>query len=204
MGFLAVLLITGGALLAYCGQKGLSPAATTRAILRGEALPAPDPTLELPGPLTLGKKLHPDLSTGPGVVGPNGVTLDLAGGSSALGPQIVAAAERYIGVPYKFSGHTPAAFDCSGLVTWVLHHDLGINLPDNTQTVVSQFRGWSGAVDVDRSQIQPGDLVIYGVTHMGIVVNKTQFIEAPHTGDHVKIADIYYSPAPLFRRVKGA
>lgn len=109
------------------------------------------------------------------------------GGNS--GSAILADAKKYLGVPYKWGGATPSGFDCSGLVTWVLHHDLGYNLPDNNHTVTGQFMVWGGAKDVPRSQAQAGDLCC-SMGHIGIAVDGTSMVHAPDIGDVVKIGPI--------------
>jgi cell wall-associated NlpC family hydrolase len=44
---------------------------------------------------------------------------------------------------------------------------------------------------VDRSQLQPGDLVFFdGLGHNGIYIGGGQFVHAPHTGDVVKISGL--------------
>lgn len=113
------------------------------------------------------------------------------GGTSfgTSGQQIAEYARKYLGVPYKWGGADPSGFDCSGLVTWVLHHDLGIALPNNTHTVTMQFLGWVGANDVARSQAQAGDLCC-STGHIGIAVDNANMIHAPDVGDHVKIGPI--------------
>jgi cell wall-associated NlpC family hydrolase len=98
-------------------------------------------------------------------------------------------ARKYLGVPYKWGGADPNGFDCSGLVTWVLHHDLGYNLPSNTHTVTLQFLTWTGASDVPRSQATAGDLCC-STGHIGIAVDGSNMIHAPDIGDHVKIGPI--------------
>ena len=45
-----------------------------------------------------------------------------------IGPQAVAIAKRYLGIPYVWGGASPTAgFDCSGLVMYV-YRQLGITL----------------------------------------------------------------------------
>jgi cell wall-associated NlpC family hydrolase len=105
------------------------------------------------------------------------------------GNAVVDAARHYLGVPYKWGGATPHGFDCSGLVTWVLHHDLGYNLPSNTHTVTMQFLTWGGAKDVPRSQASAGDLCC-STGHIGIAVDNNSMIHAPDVGDVVKIGPI--------------
>lgn len=48
MGFLAVLLLGGGTLLTLSAYRGLSPVDVLRSILRGEALPGPKYTIDVP------------------------------------------------------------------------------------------------------------------------------------------------------------
>jgi cell wall-associated NlpC family hydrolase len=64
-------------------------------------------------------------------------------------------------------GATPAGWDCSGFVTYLLHHDLGLNLPSNSHTTSQQFLVWSGATTVPREQCQAGDLICW-ITHIAI------------------------------------
>jgi cell wall-associated NlpC family hydrolase len=113
------------------------------------------------------------------------------GGSTfgGTGSAIADDAHRYLGVPYKWGGADPSGFDCSGLVTWVLHHDLGYDLPSNTHTVTMQFLTWTGAKDVPRSQAVAGDLCC-STGHIGIAVDAQNMIHAPDVGDHVKIGPI--------------
>jgi cell wall-associated NlpC family hydrolase len=99
-----------------------------------------------------------------------------------------------------FGGHTPAGFDCSGLVTYVLHHDLGVTLPSNTHTVTTQFYIWKGATTVRSGQALRGDLVCWA-SHIGIYLGNGQMIHAPQTGEVVKISAVWNTPAPIYRRV---
>lgn len=115
------------------------------------------------------------------------------------GAAIAAAAHKYLGVRYVWGGADPSGFDCSGLVTWVLHHDLGYTLPSNTHTVTGQFLLWGGASDVPRSQAAAGDLCC-SLAHIGIAVDNQSMIHAPDIGDVVKIGPIQAGMA--IRRVK--
>jgi hypothetical protein len=119
----------------------------------------------------------------------------LGGGSSVpglgvgnvSGADVVQGSLKYLGVPYKWGGTDPATgLDCSGFVQQV-YEDLGIALPR-----VSQDQAKAGTPVADLSQAKPGDLVAFGtpVDHIGIYVGNGRMIEAPHTGDVVKIADV--------------
>jgi hypothetical protein len=85
----------------------------------------------------------------------------------ALGSLIAARAEQYLGVPYVWGGASPSGWDCSGFVTYLLHHDFGLSLPDNGHTTSEVFYVWSGARTIARSECQAGDLVCW-MTHIAI------------------------------------
>jgi cell wall-associated NlpC family hydrolase len=105
-------------------------------------------------------------------------------------PEAASIAARYLGVPYRWGGSTPAGFDCSGLVSYV-YAQLGISLPHYTGAQ------WSATQPISRAELQPGDLVFFdGLGHVGIYIGANQFIHAPHTGDVVRVqsmSDSWYA-----------
>ena len=97
---------------------------------------------------------------------------------------VVGIAMRYLGVPYVYGGASPSGFDCSGFIMYVFAQ-VGVSLPHNA---AAQY-GYG--TPVDRSQLQPGDLVFFnGLGHAGIYVGGGTFIHSPHTGDVVKISSL--------------
>ena len=100
-------------------------------------------------------------------------------------PQAATIAMQYLGVPYVWGGASPTTgFDCSGLVMYV-YAQLGIALP---HFAAAQY---GMGVAVPRNQLQPGDLVFFdNLNHVGISLGGNLFIDAPHTGDVVKISTI--------------
>jgi cell wall-associated NlpC family hydrolase len=109
--------------------------------------------------------------------------------SGTLGAKAVAIAERYLGVPYRWGGADPlTGFDCSGFTMYV-YAQLGISL---THYTGAQF--YEGT-RVPPEQLQPGDLVFFeptgrGPQHEGMYIGGGEFIQAPHTGDVVKISSL--------------
>jgi peptidoglycan DL-endopeptidase CwlO len=126
-------------------------------------------------------------------VSPVGSTTDTGGtaGAGVVGPapppthsSVVAIAERYLGVPYRWGGASPSGFDCSGLVMYV-YAQVGVSVPH------SSYSQYGMGSPVSRGDLQPGDLVFFdGLGHVGIYVGGNSFIHAPHTGDVVKISSI--------------
>lgn len=104
------------------------------------------------------------------------------GGTSLSSNLVLAYASNYLGVPYVWGGTNPSGFDCSGFVQYVFAH-FGISLPR-----VSQDQQNVGTY-VSRENLQPGDLVFFGdpAHHVGIYVGNGNMINAPHTGDVIKV-----------------
>jgi cell wall-associated NlpC family hydrolase len=114
--------------------------------------------------------------------------LDVPSGGS-VGAQAVRIATQYLGMPYVWGGADPlTGFDCSGLTMYV-YAQLGIQL---THYTGSQF--YEGA-RVPPWALRPGDLVFFepssrGPQHEGMYIGGGRFIQAPHTGDVVKISSL--------------
>jgi peptidoglycan DL-endopeptidase CwlO len=97
---------------------------------------------------------------------------------------VVGIAMQFLGVPYVYGGSSPSGFDCSGLVMYA-YAQIGVSLPHNA---AAQY---SYGTPVDRSQLQPGDIVFFnGLGHNGIYIGGGSFVHAPHTGDVVKISSL--------------
>lgn len=104
---------------------------------------------------------------------------------ASKGAQVVAIAMQYLGVPYVWGAADPSVgFDCSGLTTYVFAK-IGVSLP---HYAAAQYQM---GVPVSKDQLQPGDLVFFrGLGHMGMYIGGGNFIQAPRTGDVVKISSL--------------
>lgn len=130
------------------------------------------------------------------------------GTGTATGSTIANAALKYEGAPYVWGGKTPSGWDCYGFLTYVLHHDLGYNLPNNTYMGYLEFLSWGQKYQIDEAQVQPGDIVIWP-THCGIAVSATTMISAENPSAGTKVATFReggpLTPEPIsFYRIKGA
>jgi cell wall-associated NlpC family hydrolase len=103
---------------------------------------------------------------------------------SSVGQAAVNSALGELGTPYVWGGSAPGGFDCSGLVSWAYGQN-GISLPHYTGSL------WAMGTHVSESELAPGDLVFYnGLNHVGMYIGGGNFVEAPHTGDVVKISSM--------------
>lgn len=102
---------------------------------------------------------------------------------------IVKTAKDYLGVKYKWGGTDPkSGFDCSGFVQYVQRLQ-GVTVP---RTTYQQLKAGKA---VSKDQLQPGDAVFFhDGSHEGMYIGNGKFIQAPHTGDVVKISDLNTYP----------
>jgi cell wall-associated NlpC family hydrolase len=116
-----------------------------------------------------------------------GVDIESINGSAA---QIALVKEtmKYLGIPYVWGGASPSGgFDCSGLVMYV-YAKFGVSTLHGATLQARQ----GTPVPLDR--MEPADLVFFGdasfYSHVGIYIGNGLFIEAPHTGDVVKVSQL--------------
>ncbi|MDT8902316.1 C40 family peptidase [Anaeroselena agilis] len=116
------------------------------------------------------------------------------------GRDIVATAQKYKGVPYRYGGATPKGFDCSGFVMFV-YNQHGKKLPRSAD---QQYKAGKPGKPKD---LALGDLVFFtttekGPSHVGIFVGGGKFIHASSSRGVVVTAlgDAYWKPRYLGAR----
>jgi cell wall-associated NlpC family hydrolase len=128
----------------------------------------------------------------PDVAAASGASDDARGGSAGgeivvrgpvSGVDVIRAARRHLGVPYRWGGATPRAFDCSGFIQYVFA-EYGIELPrtarEQAGVGIAPFPG----------DLQPGDLLFFyggrGAQHIALYVGGDSIIHASSTGGRVR------------------
>ncbi len=112
--------------------------------------------------------------------------------TSKKGATVVQTASNYIGSSYVYGAAGPNSFDCSGFTSYV-YRQHGINL---NRTAAGQY---SNGTAVARSNLQPGDLVMFGksgINHVGIYIGGGNIVHAANRQRGVTIDTInsgYYN-----------
>jgi cell wall-associated NlpC family hydrolase len=114
---------------------------------------------------------------------------------------MISEAKRWLGTPYSWGGGGTSGptrgtgrgaktvgFDCSSFIQY-LWAKRGVNIP---RTTYAQFKAGH---PVPMNQLQPGDAVYFDPTpqgpgHVGMYIGHGQYIQAPRTGDVVRISNL--------------
>src|SRR4051794_25525123 len=127
-----------------------------------------------------------------------------AGNAPAARTAIEAAlAQR--GLPYAWGGGGSSrpgpgqdpdeggvGFDCSGLTQYA-YAEAGISIPRNSRSQYAELP------KVASDELQPGDLVFWGtpatpagITHVALYLGNDKVVQAPQSGDVVKVSDMWW------------
>ncbi len=193
-------------LAAILGQQQIPHSQLLDELGLGGSMPlgssGPDSSVERISSGSLGTLFSGSLGTGggqvqPGLRGPAAVEL------------VVNRAKSQIGLPYAWGGgdangptlgirdggvadahgdYSKVGFDCSGLMIYAFA-GIGINLPHYTGYQYT----FDPAAQVPISAMQRGDMIFYGPnagTHVAMYLGDGTMIEAPQSGDVVKISPV--------------
>lgn len=113
------------------------------------------------------------------------INFPTAVGGSGIAIDALRMALTQQGKDYVWGATGPSTFDCSGLVQWA-YRQVGIGMPrvSSQQALVGQ--------EVAPPDARPGDLLFFNnpVSHVGIYVGGGKFLEAPQSGDVVKVSTV--------------
>lgn len=111
--------------------------------------------------------------------------------------RVIRFSRRQIGEPYVWGGTGPNGWDCSGIVYQAYLHAGYKGIGRTTYQQIKQ------GVAVSRNNLHPGDIVFPSAHHEGLYVGNGMVLEAPHTGDHVKIIPLSSFGFMTARRLAG-
>ena len=142
----------------------------------------------LPGSNLLAGFATPDAPSVSATVAAADPTDDIAADPSTTHASLIALAMDLRNIRYRRGGRNPdSGFDCSGFVSYVFLHSLGLRLP---ATSAAQF---VSGMKVARTEMRSGDLVFFRtsgkkrISHVGIYLDDGRFIHAPSSGKVVRI-----------------
>lgn len=113
----------------------------------------------------------------------------------SIGERAAAVAMQQVGAPYRYGGHTPRGFDCSGLVHYS-YANAGLAVPRTTSGL------WSSLAPIEGRQMRVGDLLFFNIegkmSHVGLYLGDGRFVHAPSSGKVVSVESLdngYYQKA---------
>jgi cell wall-associated NlpC family hydrolase len=111
--------------------------------------------------------------------------------------KVINFALAQLGKPYEWGATGPNSYDCSGL-TQASYAAAGIRIG----RVTTQQATDGAPVDWHAGPLHPGDLILMDhLTHVGMALDATHMIQAPHTGTVIQISPIPFSAVDLVRRI---
>jgi cell wall-associated NlpC family hydrolase len=134
----------------------------------------------------------------------------------ALRAQIIAAARRYLGVPYKLGSPAlpidpsppargPSRVDCSGFIVQAYKDVTGVTIPRTSRVMFEQGRS------VSASELKPGDIIIMdsdsrdwnnGVNHVALYVGPDLALQALSEGPRTGVVETKV-PGLRFGKILG-
>lgn len=106
---------------------------------------------------------------------------------ASMRAEILRVARDKIGTPYRAGAAGPDAFDCGGFTSFVYRRALGMEIGRSS---VNQYQR---VERIAKKDARPGDLVFFfenGAQHVGIYIGDGKMIDAPNSGEKVKVNPI--------------
>ena len=124
--------------------------------------------------------------------------LPVPAGTSEGAKRAIEFARKQLGEPYVWAAAGPDSWDCSGL-TMMAWREGGIGLPHYSAAQYQQTK------HISVTQLRAGDLVFWGnspntIHHVALYIGNDQIIQAPRTGDVVKVSPLYATAPNYFGR----
>lgn len=198
---LGFLLLGGGVLLVNGGIKGVHPWQPVADVL------APGTSLPEPGSGAVAAAATITHTPGPPATAPIAQPGTTPRGASAIGAQVAAAAQRYLGSGYSPDGHSigsciPGRFmDCSclSMTAWA---SVGVTLPHNAAAQYAICRKL-GVGMTPPPAAGPGALIFMPlgethISHVAIYLGGNQTIESAPSHGGVGFAPLGYQRGPYF------
>jgi cell wall-associated NlpC family hydrolase len=156
---------------------------------RADELPAAGPTKQAPTPEPATPSAPAPATPAPSVPS---VPAGSSTGSASGAERAIAFARAQIGKAYQWAADGPGSYDCSGLTLRAWEQG-GVSLPHYS---VAQYER---SAKVAVADIRPGDLVFFAsdssnhrtIYHVGLYIGGGQMIEAPYTGESVRVSSIW-------------
>lgn len=102
----------------------------------------------------------------------------------AMGEQIAEYAQHFVGYPYVEGGTSTDGFDCAGLAQYIFRV-FGIEVLNSPRSF------FTAGVAVEKSQLMPGDVLIFGsISHVGIYIGNNKFVHASTPTNGIMISSL--------------
>lgn len=108
---------------------------------------------------------------------------------SRAGDRALRYAVQQLGKPYEWGAEGPKSYDCSGLTSQAWDH-AGTPIPRTSE------EQWAHLPRIPLKKLRPGDLVLYfpEATHVAMYLGEGMVLQAPRTGETIKVSPIATYP----------